>query len=693
MGLSYLTLIQYRTYKELETRGCFRPQAKQEGDQLAFSLQAMSFLSGHVRIMAWAGLACLLALVLLAACGDSREPTPTSTPTAEAPTPPPTETPTATPEPEPTAAPEPEPTATPEPEPTATPEPEPTATPEPEPTAIPEPEPTATPEPEPTATPEPEPTATPEPEPTATPEPEPTPTEEDTGTTAPSDFKVDSGTSWGDLFAAFNETEQSCIRDELGSELLDSVLKRPVMSEELNQWEASIFGCLAEETATSLFLSVLSGQMGLGGEIVACLREALVEFDVAAFVAATMPGAPPESAVIVGSFFEKLQGCAPIPGDSGSMGPATPDDALLWRHQTGGWVVSAPAVADGVVYAGSDDRHLYALDAQTGDLLWSFETGDVIRSTPTVTAGAVYFGSNDNHVYALDTQTGELLWSRDTGNWVQHSPVVSGGAVYVGAAGDGGHSIHALDATSGEQLWVAEKPYLLNPESAPTVAGGKVYGLSGFGEFYALDASTGEPLWSVEVSFGAESPPTVIEGVVYLTDVNTAYALDEASGELIWQYSTERYPARDFPALVVDGVYYLSPDDYLYALDTASGETVWSYQASSPIDTAPIAANGLVFFGSEDGQFYALAAATGELSWSLGQTGSNLASPMAVGGAIYAESSDGFLRVLDAATGAPLWEFQKGYFDGVPSFTVAGGVVYVGALDGSVNAFTAPAGR
>ena len=164
--------------------------------------------------MAWIGLACLLALSVLAACGDSREPTPTSTPTAEVPTP----APIATPEPEPTATPEPEPAATPEPEPTATPKPEPAATPEPEPAATPEPEPTATPETEPAATPEPEPTATPEPEPTATPEPEPTPTEEDTGTTAQPGFEIDSDTMWGDLFAVFDETEQSCIRDELGGD-------------------------------------------------------------------------------------------------------------------------------------------------------------------------------------------------------------------------------------------------------------------------------------------------------------------------------------------------------------------------------------------------------------------------------------------------------------------------------------------
>ena len=493
------------------------------------------------------------------------------------------------------------------------------------------------------------------------------------------------------MFAAFNDTERSCIRDELGSELLDSVLKRPVMSEEQNQWEASIFGCLAEETAAALFLTVIAGQTGLDDEGMACLRDALVDFNVAAFVAATMPGAPPESAAIVATFLAKLQACVPMPGDSGSAGPTTTDDALLWSFQTGGWVVVAPEVVGGVVYAGSDDRNVYALDAQTGELLWSFEAGDVIRSTPTVVEGVVYVGSNDNHVYALDAQTGDPLWSRDTGNWVQHSPIVSGGAVYIGAAGDGGHTIHALDAASGEQLWVTGKPYILRPESAPTVAGGKVYGLSGFGEFYALSASTGETLWSVEVSLGAESPPTVIEGVVYLTSVNTAYALDEATGEQVWEYSTERYPARDFPALVKDGVYFLSPDEYLYALDAGSGEELWSYQASAMTDTPPVVVGGLVFFGSEDGQFYALDAGTGDLAWSLGQMDWNLSSPLVEGGVIYAESTDGNLRALHATTGSPLWEFQKGYFDGVPSFTVEGGTIYVGALDGSVNAFRAPA--
>ena len=40
---------------------------------------------------------------------------------------------------------------------------------------------------------------------------------------------------------------------------------------------------------------------------------------------------------------------------------------LLWRYTTGGSVESTPAVADGVVYVGSADQHLYALDAASGE--------------------------------------------------------------------------------------------------------------------------------------------------------------------------------------------------------------------------------------------------------------------------------------------------------------------------------------
>src|SRR5947208_317237 len=59
---------------------------------------------------------------------------------------------------------------------------------------------------------------------------------------------------------------------------------------------------------------------------------------------------------------------------------------------------SSPSVADGVVYAGSDDSYLYALSAQTGELKWKVKTGDVVYSSPSVVAGVVYVGSHDGYL-------------------------------------------------------------------------------------------------------------------------------------------------------------------------------------------------------------------------------------------------------------------------------------------------------
>ena len=595
---------------------------------------------GLIHRAALIGLPCLIAAVLLSACGD--EPPPAATPL-------PADTPTATP----VAAATPEPTAAPAP------------------------------------------TSTPRP--TATPRPSPVPadvTPEQAGVSVDLDFDLDEATLWGELLDLLTAAERACVRGELGDELLKSVRKQPVTpGEKAHGWEASVFGCLAPEKATDLFLSfVLANMDELTEENEDCLRGLVANVDVVGLIAASMPDADPASAGRLLGFSTSLLACMPVgplPGGGESAVPVPSAESLLWHHHTGGWIVYSPTVADGVVYFGSDDNHVYALDAVTGDLLWRFETGGVIRSSPTVTDGAVHVGSNDNHVYALAASTGELLWKHDTGDWVQYSPAVSGGTVYLAALAGGGRRVHALDAATGEPLWVAEMPVPFNPELAPAVVGDKVYAPGGFGEFHALDASTGELVWTLDTGIPVESPPTVVGGTVYLTAVNTAYALDEATGEIVWEYGTERLPARDVPAVVADGVYYFSPDNHIYALNAGTGEPVWSWSSESDglIDITPVAAEGIVYVGFESGMFYALDTTTGELLWSRGGA---LDSPTVVDGVLYAESEVGHLQALDAESGEPIWSFQKGYFSGIRSFTVTGSVVYVGSLDGGVYAFTAP---
>ena len=62
---------------------------------------------------------------------------------------------------------------------------------------------------------------------------------------------------------------------------------------------------------------------------------------------------------------------------------------------------SSPAVANGIVYAGSWDKNLYAIDAVTGKEQWRFATGDRVDSSPAVANGIVYIGSEDKNLYAV----------------------------------------------------------------------------------------------------------------------------------------------------------------------------------------------------------------------------------------------------------------------------------------------------
>ncbi|MGB6677783.1 MAG: PQQ-binding-like beta-propeller repeat protein, partial [Terriglobales bacterium] len=95
---------------------------------------------------------------------------------------------------------------------------------------------------------------------------------------------------------------------------------------------------------------------------------------------------------------------------------------LKWSFTTSDYVFSSPAVVSAVVYVGSDDDNVYALNATTGAKLWSFTTGNVVGSSPAVADGVVYVNSYDKNVYALNASTGTTLWNSSGGGF--SSPTV-----------------------------------------------------------------------------------------------------------------------------------------------------------------------------------------------------------------------------------------------------------------------------
>lgn len=67
--------------------------------------------------------------------------------------------------------------------------------------------------------------------------------------------------------------------------------------------------------------------------------------------------------------------------------------------------MGSATVANGVVYFGSYDNNVYALDAAGGSELWQYPTGFAGASPPAVVNGVVYVGSDDNNVYAFNDPT------------------------------------------------------------------------------------------------------------------------------------------------------------------------------------------------------------------------------------------------------------------------------------------------
>jgi outer membrane protein assembly factor BamB len=318
-----------------------------------------------------------------------------------------------------------------------------------------------------------------------------------------------------------------------------------------------------------------------------------------------------------------------------------------WNYTTGAAVGSSPAVFDGVVYIGSLDGNMYALNASTGAVEWTFNAGTSIGSSPAVANGMVYFASEDGSggqagsIYALNATTGALVWFSKTGAF-DSSPEVANGVVYV-ASGHAESSLYALNAATGSVDWTYATGEVTG---SPAVAGGVVYVASFTGVVYALKAATGTLNWSYTIGVGIESSPAVVNGVVYV------------------------------------GAF----DGSIYALNAVAGTTKWAQTIGTTVESSPAVANGLVYVGSDNGKVYALNASTGAVDWTYATGDAVTSSPAVANGVVYVGSDDQDLYALNATTGTKLWSATTGGAV-TPSPAVADGSVYVGSEDDNVYAY------
>ena len=206
--------------------------------------------------------------------------------------------------------------------------------------------------------------------------------------------------------------------------------------------------------------------------------------------------------------------------------------------QTGAKIWSTPAIQGSMLYVGSFDKKLYALDAATGAKKWEFETGGVITATPAVVDGTVFIGSFDQSFYAVDAASGELKWRFDGKNGFWATPIVVNGTIYAPAL-DG--KVYVL-STGGERIAAVD---LGGPISSSPVLVGNNIVLATEQSPATATVRAGAAIWAIDTSTnqGHEigrlpgekiyAPLTAGQGAVYVhTDKDALYGVDVSSGSL-----------------------------------------------------------------------------------------------------------------------------------------------------------------
>ena len=285
---------------------------------------------------------------------------------------------------------------------------------------------------------------------------------------------------------------------------------------------------------------------------------------------------------------------------------------------------AAPAVSeDGMVYAGAYTGHLFALDAETGDLEWEFPTADGADGTadgrivgsPTIAGDVLLVPTDGGTLFFLDRLTGETLRTFEADGQLWSAPRIEDGTAYLASLA---HTVYAIDVRSAEPVWAADLGFAV--ADSPTLVGGTVLaGILG-DALVALQAQDGQELWRAPSQGWLWGSPAVVEGQAVFGDVN----------------------------------------GNVYALNLIDGSDLWGQQTpGEAVTSSPVVVDGRVVIGFESGKLVAYSLETQSVDWDETAAGAILSDPVVAGSSVIVAvtSKEALLQAFDAATGDPMWNY------------------------------------
>ena len=281
-----------------------------------------------------------------------------------------------------------------------------------------------------------------------------------------------------------------------------------------------------------------------------------------------------------------------------------------WAFKCKDAVESAPAIADGVVYVASMDKHLYAVDLATGKEKWKTLLGPM-KAAPAVHKGRVYVGDVEGKFHAVDAASGKKLWTFETAG-----EIAAGANFYKDDVLIGSHdsTLYRL-SPDGKKVWEFKIDGPVNGSAA--VAGDRTFVAGCDSILHVVDLESGKSVGGVELGGQAAATAAVGDDLVVVgTMTNQVVGVNWKALKKVWEFEPKRR-AQPFYAsaaladkLVVAG----SRDKKVYCLDRATGQERWNFITEGMVDASPVVVGSRVYVGclSTTGEFYVLDLVSGK---------------------------------------------------------------------------------